>query len=450
MATTTAIGNDATDLGSILQSAMAGSYVANGAGQSFTVSKTIVIYVNSTTQGPLGLDLGGGTIYSNITDGSPVIQVVVGPGVDLRYLTFANLTIQGNGHEGAGIQIIAGGNDRWVYNFGIENVTVNHVGGYGLDIEGSVFEGLVSNSWMTNNAKGGAYFSHLVDGQASALHWFGGGFQNNGGAGLMLDNGVRDMSVDGAKFIGNAGGGISAGNGITSVSNSDFQDNHGQGVWFQNYGNFTDNTFETSGTQNVGITGWQNGGSTVVGNVGTWTGSGSDPTTLANLQGYGSVYATADVGKVVTGSSLSLSGFGGGNSASVSVGTSGVALPGLSAVTAATTTALATTNTGNPVETALKAAVATGSAHLTDSAYSVNAPIVINLTNAGQGPINIDFGGAKIQSNIANGSPVIEIIVGAGVNVSQLTLSHLLINGNGGEGDGIKIVADGNDRWMYC
>jgi len=273
MATTTAIGNDATDLGSILQSAMAGSYVANGAGQSFTVSKTIVIYVNSTTQGPLGLDLGGGTIYSNITDGSPVIQVVVGPGVDLRYLTFANLTIQGNGHEGAGIQIIAGGNDRWVYNFGIENVTVNHVGGYGLDIEGSVFEGLVSNSWMTNNAKGGAYFSHLVDGQASALHWFGGGFQNNGGAGLMLDNGVRDMSVDGAKFIGNAGGGISAGNGITSVSNSDFQDNHGQGVWFQNYGNFTDNTFETSGTQNVGITGWQNGGSTVVGNVGTWTGS---------------------------------------------------------------------------------------------------------------------------------------------------------------------------------
>src|SRR5213078_631227 len=107
-------------------------------------------------------------------------------------------------------------------------------------------------------------------------------------------------------------------------------------VWFQNYGNFTDNTFETSGTQNVGITGWQNGGSTVVGNVGTWTGSGSDPTTLANLQGYGSVYATGDVGKVVTGSSLSLSGFGGGNSASVSVGTSGVALPGLSAVTAAT------------------------------------------------------------------------------------------------------------------
>src|SRR5690348_10856614 len=126
MATTTAIADGATDLNSILQSAMAGSYVAQGSGQSFTVSKTIVIHVDSTTQGPLGLDLGGGTIYSNITDGSPVIQVVVGPGVDLRYLQFANLTIEGNGREGAGIQILAGANDRWVYNFGIENVTVNN------------------------------------------------------------------------------------------------------------------------------------------------------------------------------------------------------------------------------------------------------------------------------------------------------------------------------------
>jgi hypothetical protein len=446
MATTTAIGNDATDLSSILQSAMAGSYVAHGTGQSFTVSKTIVINVNSTTQGPLGLDLGGGTIYSNITDGSPVIKVVVGPGVDLRYLTFANLNIQGNGREGAGIQIVAAGNDRWVYNFSVNNVTVNHVGGYGLDVEGSVFEGIVSNSWMTNNTKGGAYFSHLVDGQASALHWFGGGFQNNGGAGMMLDNGVRDMSVDGVKFAGNQGGGISAAYGITSVSNSDFQDNKGPAVWFQNYGNFTDNTFESSGAQTVGITGWQNGGSTVVGNISTWTGSGADPTTLANLQGYGSVYATGDVGKMVTGSSLSVSGLGGGNAASVSVSTAGVALPSLSAVTGATTAALATSNTGSPVETALKTAVASGSAHLTDATYSVSAPIVINLTSASQGPINIDFGGAKIQSNIANGGPVIEIIVGAGVNVSQLTLSNLLINGNGAEGDGIKIIADGTDR----
>jgi hypothetical protein len=77
---------------------------------------------------------------------------------------------------------------------------VSHVGGYGLDVQGSVFEGITTNSWMIGDAKGGAYFAHTGGGgQVSALRWFGGGFKDNGGAGLTLDNGRRDMSVDGAR-----------------------------------------------------------------------------------------------------------------------------------------------------------------------------------------------------------------------------------------------------------
>ena len=78
----------------------------------------------------MGIDLGGARIVSQITDGSPVIQIIVGPGVDLRYLTLSNFTIEGNGREGDGIRIVADGNDRWVYNWTLENVTVQHVGGY--------------------------------------------------------------------------------------------------------------------------------------------------------------------------------------------------------------------------------------------------------------------------------------------------------------------------------
>ena len=158
-----------------------------------------------------------------------------------------------------------------------------------------------------------------------------------------------------------------------------------------------------------------------------WAAAQSIPTvTLANLQGNGGVYTTDDAGKIVTGPGLSVSGPGGGNEASVTISPAGVPLPTLSAVTAATTAALATTSGTGAVETALKAAVATGSAHLADSSYSVGAPIVINLGGATQGPIDIDFGGAKIQSTIAGGGPVIEIVVGAGVNVSQLTISMCL------------------------
>ena len=192
-----------------------------------------------------------------MTDGSPLIRIVVGPGVDFRYLTLSNFTLQGNGSEGNGIEIIADGNDRWAYNWTISDVTVQGVGGWGLDVEGSAFEGLVSNSWMNGNALGGAYFSHSADGGvASALRWFGGGAQDNGGAGVMLDNGARDLGVEGALFANNAGPGISALSGITAVSNSTFEDNLGAGVAFQNYGNFSGNVFSTSGSQTVGIDGF--------------------------------------------------------------------------------------------------------------------------------------------------------------------------------------------------
>ena len=76
---------------------------------------------------------------------------------------------------------------------------------------------------MNGNALGGAYFSHSANGGvASALRWFGGGAEDNGGAGVMLDNGARDLGVEGALFADNAGPGISALSGITAVSNSTF------------------------------------------------------------------------------------------------------------------------------------------------------------------------------------------------------------------------------------
>ena len=119
------------DLGAILKAAMAGGYLAHLTGQSYTVTPPIVINVTSTIQGPMGIDLGGATIVSQITNGAPVIQINAGPGVDLRYLTLSNFTIQGNGREGDGIKIVADGNDRWIYNFDPrERHGARHVGGY--------------------------------------------------------------------------------------------------------------------------------------------------------------------------------------------------------------------------------------------------------------------------------------------------------------------------------
>jgi len=444
--TTTPSSPTATNLGSILSAAIAGGTVAHSTGVNFTVTSPIVIHIDSTIQGPLGIDLGGATIYSQITNGAPVIEIDVGPGVDVRYLTLTNFTIQGNGHEGDGIKIVADGNDRWLYNWNISNVTVNHVGGYGLDVLGSVSEGMVSNSSMTNNGAGGAYFSHSANGgQASALHWFGGSLSGNGGDGLTLDNGTRDMSVDGVTFDHNGGVGISAGSGITSVTSSTFHDNHDAGVWFQGFGNFNNDTFTTSGSQTTAISGYLDGNATLINNTSTYTGTGPDPTVLANLQGTGGVFATGDTGALITGSNVSVAPVGDGDLAHVTVSSQGVTLPTLPPVTTADTAPVATSTGTGTLETALKAAMAGGYvAHLTDATYTVSSPIVINVTNTNQGAFGIDLGGAKIISQVTDGSPVIEIVVGPGVNLSSLTLSNFSINGS--SGDGIKIVADGTDR----
>ena len=436
------------DLAAVLTAAVAGGYVAETTGETFIVAQPIVIEVNETIQGPLGIDLGGAHIISQITNGSPIIQINVGAGVDLRYLTFSNFTIDGNGREGDGIRIVANGNDRWVYNFTVDNVTVKDVGGYGLNVQGSVFEGLVSDSSMIGNTAGGAYFTHSPDGGiVSALRWFGGTFENNGGPGLALGNGARDMSVDGVSFVRNNGVGISADQGITSVTDSQFTDNNAAGIWFQNFGNFSGNTFTTSGVQGTGITGWLNGDASVTDNTSVYLGSGADHTVLANLQGYGTAYMEGDVGRAVTGSNITVSGIGGGNNAVVTVSDQGVTLPALEQITAANTVAQANSTGTGILETTLRSALDSGLvANLSGQTFTVTSPIVINLTKSSSGPIGIDLGGAKILSQITNGAPVIEIIVGSGVEVSSLTLSNFMIAGTGSEGAGIKIVADGADR----
>ncbi len=438
-----------TDVAAALKAAMAGGYVAELNGQAtYTVTQPIVINVNSTIQGPLGIDLGGATIVSQVTNGQPVIQVNAGPGVDLRYLTFSNFTIQGNGSEGAGIKIVADGNDRWIYNFSIENVNVKNVGGYGLDVRGSVFEGLVSNSWMTGNKLGGAYFGHTPSGgQVSALRWYGGGMTGNGGVGLMLANGARDISIDNATISNNAGNGINAEWGITAVSDSKFTDNRGDGIWFQNFGDFHNNTFTTSGVQATGIDGYLTNGATLIGNASVYTGAGTNTTTLANIQGFGTLYALNDTGKVVTGSSVAVSGLGGGNTATVSTATSSIAMPTLQAITAATTAAVANSTGTGTLETALRNALNGGTvANLSGQTFTVTTPITVNVTRSSSGPIGIDLGGAKIVSQVTTGQPVIQIILGPGVNVADLQLTNFSIIGNGKEGDGLRIVADGSDR----
>ncbi len=119
----------------------------------FTVTTPIVINLTRSTQGPVGIDLGGAKIMSQITNGAPVIEIIAAPGVDFGGLTLSNFSILGNGQEGDGIRIVADGADRSLHDWTISNVNVEHVGGIGLDVLGNVSQGTVFNSWMHDDAE---------------------------------------------------------------------------------------------------------------------------------------------------------------------------------------------------------------------------------------------------------------------------------------------------------
>jgi Ca2+-binding RTX toxin-like protein len=309
---TTAAKPSSTGTGTVeaaLRNAIAGDFVAQLAGATHIVTTPIVINVTSSTTGPVGIDLGGAKIFSQITDGSPVVEIIVGPGVDLGGLTLSNFSILGNGREGDGIKIVADGLDRLLHDWTIRNVNVEHVGGIGLDVLGNVSQGTVWNSWMHDDAEGGARFANSAGGgEISALEWLGGGFRKNGIAGLILDNGARDLSVSGAYFVDNDGPGLIAPSGITSVRASGFENNLGSGAIVLDSASFVDDTFATYGRQATAIGGYLAGGLVTLTGVGAeYYGAGSDPTVTANMQGNGTL-AIAGAGNVVVGPNIAVTG----------------------------------------------------------------------------------------------------------------------------------------------
>lgn len=436
-----------SELAPLLQDAFNNGQLVIGTDKTYTVSAPIVINVTKDTQGPIGIDLGGARIVSNITNGAPVIQINVAAGVDLANLTLSNFSIWGSGSDGDGVQIVANGTDRLVHDWSVSNVTIQHVGGAGLNVIGNVSDGTVFNSWMHGNAGGGAHFSNGDAGGAiSDIEWAGGGFRKNDVGGLVLDHGAQDVSVTGAYFVDNFAPGIVAPSGITSVTTSGFENNVGSAIEFNGHGDFWANTFSTFGPQATGIDGSLSGSASLVSNISEYYGSGGS-SLLAYIQGAGNL---AEVGGgISTGGNVAVEG-GGTFSGQIVSSKVDFQMPSVTPITAADSAPVADSHSGSELETVLRDALTTGYiANQAAKTYVVTEPIVINITADNPYPKGIDLGGATIVSQITDGRPVIQINVASNTDIRYLTLSNFTLQGNGQEGDGIKIVTDSPTSWLY-
>ena len=104
----------------------------------------------------------------------------------VRYFSITGgLTIKGTRQDKNGIRIFASGSGgKHFYNFLIDEVSVEGVGGHGLLLEGNVFEGQISNSYFQDCTLNGATFAHSNAGVCSSINVIGCYFNQNGQYGM--------------------------------------------------------------------------------------------------------------------------------------------------------------------------------------------------------------------------------------------------------------------------
>lgn len=167
----------------------------------------------------------GATLISDISDGSPVLEILCQ--ATLRFVLINGLQIRGNGSEGHGMYIRCVRRGTYFYNFCLRDVIVEGCGGDGCRMIGNIFEGQMFNSYFRDNGGNGATFGHGPENTVfSAVHVFGSVFGGNGKNGVKMIDGAADVSFHGCYFLLNKQFGLSADSGCTLLSHCGFENNH--------------------------------------------------------------------------------------------------------------------------------------------------------------------------------------------------------------------------------
>lgn len=256
---------------------------------SVVVTTPIKIVIPANLQTISGLLGNGLQIISQITNGLDVLTIEVDtPNVNLQYMILEKFQIIGNGKEGNGLVIRCATNSSWIYTSTFRDIVTINCGKAGQVYDGSVFESNLSGCYSMGNGGAGFVFSdNPAGGNCSAMHMQLCGSRKNGGNGVDMLNGCRDVHVKTTYFCENHGWGINATQGIEEVDSCGFE-NNGGGLTFQNYANLSRCTFSTGGTQKTQIDGYLSGASTMIGT--DWEYYGPAPSTqFANLRGTGTM-----------------------------------------------------------------------------------------------------------------------------------------------------------------
>jgi len=147
-------------------------------------------------------------------------------------------------------------NDRWLVNLELRSLWFEGCSGKAAcTIAGSIFESFGYNVGTQDNTGAGLYFANAGEpgnkGVVSAFRLFGGTHRQNGAQGVLMDqyDGPADVRMFGLYLCSNAKEGISSLAGLELVDACGFENNGGQGVYFENFAKLRDCTGSTYGRQ---------------------------------------------------------------------------------------------------------------------------------------------------------------------------------------------------------
>lgn len=263
--------------------------------ESITIDAPVSIRLRQSHQAWHGIDGHNYKIVSKVR-GGPVMRFYmdesVPQGTCTRSFVCQGFSLIGGGEEEGGLVFDIPYNDRWLVNPLWRDIWIEGTAGKaGLSIVGSIFEGNLYCVGTMDCKENGVYLGNSGPpgnvGIVSALRWYGGTQRQNGAAGILVDayDGPADIRYYGLYFCANRDTGISTLAGIELADGCGFENNGGQGIYFNNFAKLQNCTGSTNGSQQYLVRGFLANpvlmsGCSMVGYL------GGDPK-LANLSGQG-------------------------------------------------------------------------------------------------------------------------------------------------------------------
>jgi len=223
-----------------------------------TLDAPVAVKINYSNQGWFGFDGGMNKIHSNV-EGQPALRFYmdesVPQGTCARGMMLKDFSIIGGG-KGGGLQCDIPFNDRWLGNLELRSLWFEGIAGKaGCTIAGSIFESFGYNVGTMDCEGAGMYFANVgPDGNkgiVSAWRLFGGTHRQNGGNGILMDqyDGPADVRMFGLYFCSNAKEGISTISGLELVDGCGFENNGNAGIYLQNFATLRNCSGSTYGVQ---------------------------------------------------------------------------------------------------------------------------------------------------------------------------------------------------------